>query len=505
MKKRSTPLVVSGMFFLLCLLCAQFTYAQQSDAPEAKKKIVIVKKHTDDNGTVTVEKIVKEGVEADELIQDIQTEEDGDTEIDIEIISNGEGRDIQIFRFDNDDDVESDLNIEITDEEGNKTFQVRKRGEGGDVKTFEWSGDGEMPSELEEEVFMRGFSVNKHHKKNKAFLGVVVDNNDGQGVVIDKVVEGSAAEAASLQVGDVITKINGKVIKDHDDLTRALKQQKPGDNADIEYLRGGNSSQTATTLGERSTSNFRWDDDYNFDFNFDHNDYNEFRFERDNDRPCVFIGVFISTSRSSKGDGCKINSVISGTPAETAQMEGGDIITAINGVSVGTYRELLTERNKYNPGDQVTLSVTRNGQSIQKDITFEECDKKENTRSSRIIIINKAEELPGEEEEIAELETPAVEFDPADVTLQLENFQAFPNPASSYINIRFEAEATPINVTIVDVAGREIFRDDLNRFDGIYNRRIDLSRAAKGTLLLSIRQNDKVFTQALVRSDSAGL
>ena len=49
-----------------------------------------------------------------------------------------------------------------------------------------------------------------------------------------------------------------------------------------------------------------------------------------------------------------------GTPAV-----GGDIITAVDGVAVGSTAELITRLNTKQPGDDVTLTVMRRGQTIE--------------------------------------------------------------------------------------------------------------------------------------------
>jgi hypothetical protein len=66
------------------------------------------------------------------------------------------------------------------------------------------------------------------------------------------------------------------------------------------------------------------------------------------------------------------------------------------------------------------------------------------------------------------------------------------------LRLRFEAEAQPTEVLITDLGGKEVFRANIERFNGYYDREIDLSRAAKGTLLLVVRQQDKVFTEKIV-------
>jgi TonB family protein len=85
-----------------------------------------------------------------------------------------------------------------------------------------------------------------------------------------------------------------------------------------------------------------------------------------------------------------------------------------------------------------------------------------------------------------------------DRQLALRQFSAAPNPSGGMLRLRFEAEAQPTEVLITDLGGKEVFRANIERFNGYYDREIDLSRAAKGTLLLVVRQQDKVFTEKIV-------
>ena len=86
-----------------------------------------------------------------------------------------------------------------------------------------------------------------------ASLGVnVVDGTDGATIV--GVTTGSGAEAAGIQVNDVVTKIDDKVISTKTDLGNAIKAHKPGDTIKIELSRGGKTTTVQATLGSRQGS-----------------------------------------------------------------------------------------------------------------------------------------------------------------------------------------------------------------------------------------------------------
>jgi serine protease Do len=71
------------------------------------------------------------------------------------------------------------------------------------------------------------------------------------GALVDQTEPGTPAEAAGLRSGDVIAKLNGEPVKDAADLTRRVAGLKPGEKADITYLRDGAEKTVSVTLGEQ--------------------------------------------------------------------------------------------------------------------------------------------------------------------------------------------------------------------------------------------------------------
>jgi len=78
-----------------------------------------------------------------------------------------------------------------------------------------------------------------------------LDLATAEGVLVNDVVAGSPAENAGMQAGDVITKFDGKSVKDAQEVVDAVKSHKPGDKVRVEYLRGKDTKATTVTLGSR--------------------------------------------------------------------------------------------------------------------------------------------------------------------------------------------------------------------------------------------------------------
>ena len=71
------------------------------------------------------------------------------------------------------------------------------------------------------------------------------------GVLISSVTPGGPGDKAGLKAGDIITSIDGRNIKDGDDLVNDIAVRKPGSSAKLGILRGGKEQSVAVTIGDR--------------------------------------------------------------------------------------------------------------------------------------------------------------------------------------------------------------------------------------------------------------
>lgn len=87
----------------------------------------------------------------------------------------------------------------------------------------------------------------------RGFLGVISDdaNDKGRGVRIVELVKGSPAEEAGLKVGDLITSINGKAVRQTPDVPDATQGAGPGTKLSITVQRDATIRTITVTLGRR--------------------------------------------------------------------------------------------------------------------------------------------------------------------------------------------------------------------------------------------------------------
>jgi S1-C subfamily serine protease len=83
-----------------------------------------------------------------------------------------------------------------------------------------------------------------------------------------------------------------------------------------------------------------------------------------------YLGVSVDSISTSKG--ASISQVQPGTPAEKAGLQAGDVITAVNGTTLNGNTTLGIVLGTLKPGDTVTLTVDRNGQTQTLTATLAE-------------------------------------------------------------------------------------------------------------------------------------
>lgn len=71
------------------------------------------------------------------------------------------------------------------------------------------------------------------------------------GVLVAKVEEGSPAAAAGLQVGDVLTAVDGKPIVGPHNLALAIREKKAGESVNVDFLRDASALNASVAVEER--------------------------------------------------------------------------------------------------------------------------------------------------------------------------------------------------------------------------------------------------------------
>lgn len=86
----------------------------------------------------------------------------------------------------------------------------------------------------------------------------------------------------------------------------------------------------------------------------------------------AFLGVL--TKRNDSSSGARIAEIEAGTPADSAGLQTGDVITRVNDRDISSPEELSNAIRSYEPGNKVTITYLRNGQKQQADIILGRLD-----------------------------------------------------------------------------------------------------------------------------------
>ena len=347
------------------------------------------------------------------------------------------------------------------------------------------------------------------NKTPKGFLGVSDqgdDDEDEAGVEVS-ITKNSAAEKAGLRKGDVLLKLNDTEILDFEDINDFMDYTKPGDKVQVTYERAGKKETVEATLGEHKSWDWK-------EWNQGNMDWKDFNINVNEKEAC--LGVYTQATGMGDDQGARINGFTDESAAVEAKMLESDVITAVNGMRVKGHNDLWNEIAKYNPGDKVKVEYLRSGKSEAIEATLKAC--KDN--SSRVTIFDnddnssrrfftwnwdeKAAEKMRQRQLITihrgEGDAPKTDNKPPvqDRTLKLASYRAYPNPTPGQLTVEFRGEAVPTIVSLFDMGGRQLFREELNAFNGEYNQQFDLSEYAKGTIMVHIQQGEKVYTEQVV-------
>ena len=431
------------MLAIALVFSSATVFAQQNDKENVEEEVIIIKEIKDEDGNVEVKKIIKssdtEGVIIESIEgSDIKIHHDFDDLEDIHIIElkelDGLSEELQ--------EKLKDVQIDIQRDQLNRKLKViiDSEEEGGEPVIIEWEGEGDIPEDVkqkleEHDVIIDGHGGFGHVPSHGIIKGMHPKNKACLGVMIGKTVENE------------------------------------------------NGVETVTGVGE---------------------------------------------------EGVAILDVFDGSGAAEAGLLKDDVITAINGEGVATIKEVLDVLKPYEGGATVSIDYLRNNQPAQTMATLKACKNKFKMKkfekhgdadfefdkdmnwvfekeeagehhTKRTIVIKKNKNKITEEDVIAVSENEVAGIDtPDDVIfdstndLELVDFSLYPNPTEGNLNLSFTSEAVPTMVKIVDITGKEVYREELDDFNGTYQKEINLNSVPKGPLMLTIMQNDKVFADKVM-------
>lgn len=179
------------------------------------------------------------------------------------------------------------------------------------------------------------------------FLGIGL-NPDETGVVISEVLPDSPAAEAGLEVGDIVTAIDGTDVT-AENIREALAEYAVGDTVQLDVQRGDETLQLSATLAEHPAAR------QNFEFQLPE-----------------FVGrPMLGVSLEDGENGAVIREVVSDSPAEAAGLQVDDVITSINDTQIANAQDAVDAISDFEAGDTITLTVTRGDETLTIEATLE--------------------------------------------------------------------------------------------------------------------------------------
>ena len=171
------------------------------------------------------------------------------------------------------------------------------------------------------------------------------------GVLVQQVTPGGPAEKGGLKAGDIISSIDGRAIKDGDDLVNEIASRRPGSSVRLGYLRDGKQADATVTIGDRDKV---------------FADLGEAQVQKDQDEKGdageTKLGMMVrditpATASKLHISGVVVQSVRSGSFADLQGLEPGLVIIRINKQPTGSKSQFDAVVGKLKSGDDVVFEV----------------------------------------------------------------------------------------------------------------------------------------------------
>jgi len=104
--------------------------------------------------------------------------------------------------------------------------------------------------------------IGPEHKVVRGSIGITFQQNlpaavahvygFTNGVLVSSVQPGFPADKAGLKAGDIITSVDGKPVKDGDELVNIISAKRPGSTIELGYLRNGQKHTATVTIADRT-------------------------------------------------------------------------------------------------------------------------------------------------------------------------------------------------------------------------------------------------------------
>jgi serine protease Do len=201
-----------------------------------------------------------------------------------------------------------------------------------------------------------------------------------EGVYVQDVRDGTPAARAGLKSGDVVVDFDGERPRSTRHFTRLVRETAPGRTVKMTIVRDGARQTVDITPDARAAFGGFPDNAFraiprDFQFNFDGQRLNLW------DGPfgsAGRLGVVVVPMSDQLADyfgvrdGVLVSETRTNTPAATAGLKAGDVITAVNGHAITSPQDLINEVRDIKPGGSIDLRIVRERKELTLKAAFPE-------------------------------------------------------------------------------------------------------------------------------------
>ncbi|MGB9892909.1 MAG: PDZ domain-containing protein, partial [Candidatus Saccharicenans sp.] len=247
------------------------------------------------------------------------------------------------------------------------------------------------------EVVLRIFKeIKTKGRVERGWLGVSIAEDKEGRVIITYVEEKSPAELVKLKEGDFILKIDGKEIKNSDQLVSEIRNRQPGQQVNLIIEREGKTQEVKVKLGAVPEEEAQRELELRFPGLFRRMPgrpsfpemprlpgLERFDFELGVEH-YRFIGVYLEQLNPElskyfglpEGRGLLVSRINAGSPAEKAGLKVGDVIIAADGKRVETLEALTDQIQNKKKGEKIVLEIIRDKKKMKIEVEVAEEERR---------------------------------------------------------------------------------------------------------------------------------
>ena len=239
------------------------------------------------------------------------------------------------------------------------------------TETSSYAGVGfAMPSNTVAQVYNQ--LVGPEHRVARGSIGIQFQPQNsaiahiyGSGVTVSDVVSGSPADQAGLKVGDTITAIEGKDLKNGDDLVSDIASRKPGSKVKVTFVRNGKKQDATVTIADRAKLFAARLGEEEENQNEEAPKASKFGVTVRNITPDLADRLGIAAGR-----GVVVQDVKQGSFAEDVGLSRGDVVLEVNKQPVNTPDDFTKIESSLKSGQDVVFLVRPRGARAQDGTIF---------------------------------------------------------------------------------------------------------------------------------------